>query len=182
MTTVDKKTSNLSTRQVSHLTEVAETIRDDALTTACRKLLIFYSPEVKSLLAKSDFFDYFKHALASGVAGVLADNDDRVQAVYIQDTTSNPDSEIAGALPADATVSLIIQVTTSSAALEGFITSLDRALIASLKELDSPRFAEREFILDVVVVTQHEVEQGIGYGHMMKSIFAPPLKVWQREG
>lgn len=182
MTTLDKKTDKLESVQVSHLAEVAETVRDDALLLACRRLLIFYSPEAKSLLARPDFFDYFKYGLAAGVAKVLAANDQRVQSVYMLDTTSNADNEVAAELPPDPTVSLIALVTASSAALEGFIGALDRALLASLKELGSPHYAQREFILDVNVVTVEEAELGIGYGHMLKSLFAPPLKVWQREG
>jgi len=181
MTTLDKMTGKLTTAQVSHLAEVAETIRDDAMAMACRKLLIFYSPEVKSLLERPDFVDRFKYGLASGVAGVLGASDQRVRAVYIQDTVDNPENEVAAEMPPDVTVSLIVLVTTTSAAMESFIASLDRALIASLKELDSPRFTKRDFILDVIVVTEEEARLGIGYGHMLKSIFTPPLKVWQRE-
>lgn len=181
MTTLDKKTNKLTTAQVSHLAEVAETIRDDAMAMACRKHLIFYSPEAKSLLEQPGFLDRFKYGLASGVAAVLGASDQRVRAIYIQDTINNPENEVAAEAPLDVTVSLIVLVTATSAALESFIASLDRALIASLKELDSPRFAEREFILDVIAVTEEEARLGIGYGHMLKSVFAPPLKVWQRD-
>jgi hypothetical protein len=166
---------------VSHLAEVAETIRDAALTNANRKFLIFESGEYSSLLARPDYFDAFKYGLACGLADALAAHDQRVQAVYVQDTASNPDSEIAGTLPVDPSVLLIVLVAVTTAALEGFITALDRALLASLKELNSPHYMEREFILDALIVTEEEAQQGTGYGRMLKSVFAPPLRVWQRE-
>lgn len=182
MTTLNGKIQEFTTVQVSHLTEVAETIRDDALAVASEKLRLFYSPGVGRLLERRNFLEYFKYELARGVAAVLAANDQNIRAVYIQDTVSNPDNDIAGELPLDVTVSLIAEVTVTSAALKGFISSLDRTLLASLKELGSPLYAQRDFILDVIVVTEDEIRFGTGYAHMLKSVIAPPLKVWQREG
>lgn len=180
MTTLDKNTEKLLAGKVSHPAEAAKTILDEALALACRKLLIFYSPESTSLLDRPDFFDYFKYGLACGVARVLAASDQRVQEVYIHEA-SNPDNEVAAEVPPDATVSLIVRVTTSSAALQGLIASLDRALLAGLKELNSARYAGREFVLDAIIVTEEEIALGIGYGHMLTSVFAPPLAVWRRE-
>ena len=82
--------------------------------------------------------------------------------------------------PVDATVHLLVLVNSSSAALEAFISALDRALTASLTSLPSPKFAERDSILDVNLLTEKDVESGRGYAVLLSSVFTPPLKVWQR--
>jgi hypothetical protein len=182
MTTINHKTEELVERGVSYLEDVARTIRDDALTLVRQK---FAAPQrdldLESLLNRRDFVEYFKHGVASGIAGVLAAHDQRVQAVYIYDPSANPDSELGVALPVDATVYLLVRVSTPSAALESFIASLDRALAESMKELPSPLYEQRESILDTCVVSEIDVQQRRGYGAMLSSLFAPPLRVWQRE-
>jgi hypothetical protein len=93
----------------------------------------------------------------------------------------NPDAEIGGELPLDAAARLLVHVSTPSAALQAFISALDRALLTSLKELPSPLFKERVFILDVNLITDQDIQQRIGFARLLTSPFAPPLKVWQRE-
>lgn len=182
MTTTEHQAEELVERGVSYLEDVARTIRDDAIALTRQKLA---APNrdlaLETLFYRRDFVEYFKHGVASGIAGVLAAHDQRVRAVYIYDPSANPDSELGVALPIDATVYLLVRVSASSAALESFIRSLDRALVESMKELPSPLYERREFILDTCVVSEADVQQRRGYGAMLSSLFAPPLKVWQRE-
>jgi hypothetical protein len=182
MTTIDHQAEALDERRTPYLEDVARTMRDDALALARQKLAAPQRDlDLKGLFNRRDFVEYFKHGVASGVAGVLAAHDQRVQAVYIYDPSANPDSEFGVALPVDATVYLLVRVSTPSAALESFTASLDRALAESMKELPSPLYERREFILDTCVVSEIDVQQRRGYGAMLSSLFAPPLKVWQRE-
>lgn len=164
-----------------HLVEVAETIRADALAQARAKLdPAWRDAHVASLLNRPDFIDYFKYGVAVGVSSALVANDQNIQAIYTYDPSTNADSDAGEDMPQDATVHLLVRVTTSTAALEAFVSSLDRALTASLKDLPSPRFAQRESILDVNLVTEDDVQRGSGYAGLLSGIFAPPLKVWQR--
>ncbi len=94
----------------------------------------------------------------------------------------NPDSESGEDMPMEATVHLLALVAAPSAALESFVAALDSALTASLKELPSPLFASRESVLDVNLITEKDVRLGLGYAALLSSVFAPPLKVWSREG
>ena len=163
------------------LDEVAETIRDDALALAQNRLSAPLDElELKRLLRRPDFVDNLKYGLASGVANALSGNNPRVRAVYIYEPSANPDSELGNDMPVDATVHLLVLVNSSSAALEAFISALDRALAASLTSLPSPKFAERDSILDVNLLTEKDVESGRGYAVLLSSVFTPPLKVWQR--
>jgi hypothetical protein len=168
------------TLTVTPIDDVAETIHNDALEFA-RQQVDGEDAGLISLLGRRDFFESFQYGLVSKVAEVLAATDRNILAVYTYDVDMNPDAEIGGELPLDATARLLVHVSTPSAALQAFISALDRALLASLKELPSPLFKERAFILDVNLITDQDIQQRIGFAKLLTSPFAPPLKVWQRE-
>ena len=168
--------------QASSLDEMAETIRDKALRQAREKVRRRYRDlDLAPLLQRADFFDYFKYGLACGVAEALAANDTQVQAVYTYDPTLNPDCEASEARPLDIVVHLLVLATRPSAALEALVVALDRALTASLKALLSEVFTQCESILDLNVISEKDVRLGLGYAALLASVYAPPLKVWQRE-
>jgi hypothetical protein len=168
------------TLTVTPIDDVAETIRNDALEFA-RQQVDGEDAGLISLLGRRDFFESFQYGLVSKVAEVLAATDRNILAVYTYDVDMNPDAEIGGELPLDAAARLLVHVSTPSAALQAFISALDRALLTSLKELPSPLFKERVFILDVNLITDQDIQQRIGFARLLTSPFAPPLKVWQRE-
>lgn len=169
-----------ATLTVTPIDDVAETIRNDAIEIA-RQRVDGEDAGLMSLLDRRDFFESFKYGLAVRIADVLAATDRNVLGVYTYEVDMNPDAEIGGELPLDATARLLVHVSTPSAALQAFIGALDRALLISLKELPSPFFKERAFILDVNLITDQDIQQRIGFAKLVTSPFAPPLKVWQRE-
>jgi hypothetical protein len=172
-----------TTKQVPYLEDVTETIRDDAIEQARSKLSPFHSDlSLEQLLGNHSFVDYFKYGLASGAAKALAANDQHVQAVYIFDPSTNPDGEAGDSAPIDMTMHLIVKVSRSSAALEAFIDSLDKAMVRSLQSLPSPLLQERMYILDVTTVTVEDVQRRVGYAALLSSMYAPALKIWEREG
>lgn len=171
-----------TTSQVIYLTEVAETLREDALARARMK----FTPHERNLslaqlLKRTEFCDYFKYELALGVALVLAANDRRIQTAYVYNPSDNPDGCEGIEVSQDATLHLLVKVEALSAALEAFVTSLDRALTASLRELPSPLFAQRRSVLVVDLISEEDVVLRQGWAALLSSIFAPPLKIWERE-
>lgn len=170
-----------SGRQVRHLGEIAETLWGDALAAARNKLGIAgVNQSLTALFKRGDFVDYFKYELATRTARELAANDERVHAIYIYDPSSNPDCE-AGIYPSiDMSVHLLVQVSIPSAALETFIDSLDSALTATMKELLPEIFERRNFILNATIISEQDVKLRRGYAALLSSLFAPPLKIWQR--
>lgn len=167
--------------QISSIMETAETVRNNALNLARKKLLPReQDAELAKLLERNDFVDYFKHALAQEVAQVFAAHDRRIQAVYLFEESANPDAETEDYTSyLDLTIHLLALVTSASAALDSFITSLDRALTDVLSELPSNAFARRTSFLDVLSVTESDIEAGRGYAVLLSSIHARPLKIWQ---
>lgn len=41
--------------------------------------------------------------------------------------------------------------------------------------------AGRDSLLDVAVVTEKDVAQGVGLARLLATVHTPPLKVWERE-
>lgn len=182
VTEILPKVKQAQLSSITPLDEVVETIYQDAMTLAQERISApLRGLELKRLLRRPEFVDNLKYGLATGIANALAANDPRVLAVYAYDPSTNPDSDSGEDLPIDPTVRLLVLVQSSSAALEAFIASLDRGLTASVKTLPSPKFEQRTSILDVNILTEHDVKAGRGYAILLSSMFAPPLKIWQRE-
>ena len=168
-------------RVVLPMPDLAERLTGDAVAQARQKIALGRrDDDLKTLLGVPAFINAFVHALGCGVAEALAENDRFVQAAYIYDPSLNPDSESGEELPASGTVHLLVKIAKPSAALEAFIASLDQALAAKLRELPSNKFAQRTFVLDVNLLTEDDVRLGAGFAAMLSSVFAPPIKIWQR--
>jgi hypothetical protein len=177
-----EKTPLVHLAPATTLAEVAETIREAALERARLKLRAWHQGlDLEALLQRPDFLEYFRHELAVAVAKALSAHDPRLQTLYLFDPDVNVDSEAGVPGPVDPAVHLLAVVTAPSAALDNFILALDRALAASLRELPAPRFAQRETLVDVIVLTEREAEQKKGAGALLASVFAPPIKLWDRD-
>lgn len=177
-----EKGVQVAVRPVSSLIETAETVRSNALELARTRLRPQEkSEDLKILLLCKEFVEYLKHALAQEIAQVIATFDQRVQAVYLFDESTNPDASTEDdPTSQDLTIHLLTYVTTDSAALEAFTISLDRAMVQVLNELPSKAFAERTSFLNVLPITEDDIAERRGYAVLLSSIYAPPLKIWQR--
>ena len=168
--------------QVSPLMETAETVKEIALKHA--RLMLRprdRQDDLANLLARRDFVGYFNNALAVEVAQVIASYDQHVQAVYLFEESTNPDAETEEYLSSvDLTIHLLALVTSASAALESFITSIDRTLTEVLNDLPSEQFAGRTSFLNVLPITEADIEARRGYAVLLSSIYARPLRIWQR--
>jgi hypothetical protein len=169
-------------KQVTTLMDTAETIKKNSLERARTKLPPRERQrELAVLLARRDFVDYLNYHLALEVARVIASHDQRVRTVYLFEESANPDAQTEE-YPAvkDLTIHLLILVSSASAALEAFVVSLDRTLTEVLNELPSEPFAGRTSFLNVLPITEADIEQGLGYAVLLSSIHARPVKIWQR--
>lgn len=166
--------------ELTQLDEVAETIRVEALVSAQNKMgALQRGLDISQALARPDFVDSFKYGLALGAAKVIAANDPRVQSIHLFEPSGSADSD-APSFNADPSINMLVVVSAGSPALEAFIASLDRAMIASLRQLPTQLFAEREWILDAKLLTEEMLAEGRGYACLFGSSFSPPLKVWER--
>jgi hypothetical protein len=168
--------------QLTRLREAAETIRDNALSAARSRLPARQQDApLADLLRLPAFLNSLKYGLAEGATNVIVANDGNVQAVYHFEESANPDSETEEALTPDVGVHLLLLVDSNSAALHAFIQSLDGTLAGLMRELPSPALAKRTSILNVIPITQEDVDNKCGYGALLSSMFARPVKLWARK-
>jgi len=168
--------------QVTRLQEMAETICGNALSTARLRLPARQQDApLTSLLQLPVYLNNFKYGLAEGAMNVIVANDGNVQAVYHFEESTNPDSETEEALLPDIGVHLLLLVDSNSAALTTFIKSLDESLSGLIRELPLPALAKRSSAINVITITQEDVEKRVGYGALLSSMFARPVKLWARE-
>lgn len=179
---VSDKEVQLDKKQFSSLLETAETIRGNGLNRARRKLLPWEQDlELAKLLEHRDFVDYFKYTLAQEVAQVIATYDQRVQAVYIFEESANPDAETEEYTQfVDLTIHLLAIVNSASAVLDAFVASLDRALTEVLSELPSNSFAMRNSFLNIIPITESDIEERRGNAVLLPSIYGRPMRIWKR--
>lgn len=171
-----------TTGQVTRLQEAAETICENALTAARSRLPARQQGgSLADLLEDITFLNGLRYGLAEGVTNVIVANDGNVQAIYLFEEAANPDSETEEALRPDITLHLLLLVNSNSAALDAFVESLDRSLTSLVRDLPSPQLANRKSVLNVIPITQEEVEAKQGYGALLSSMFARPVKLWARE-
>jgi hypothetical protein len=177
-----KSENRLTTERVDNLKKTIKIIRNNAIQHSRMKMPLPQQNDALSrLLERRDFVQYFRHALAHEIARVLATYDQHVQAVYLFDESINPDAETEDYLPhVDLTIHLLLKVTSNSAALGAFITSLDRVLTEELREMPDS-FADYTSFLDVIPITEQAVQERRGFAALLSSIYARPLKVWPRE-
>jgi hypothetical protein len=169
------------TIQLTQLEKVARKICNAALAEAATKLMpIQQDLGLEYLFQHRNFVQNFKYSLAKGVAQTLAQHDKRVRAVYWFEPAANPDVEAGEYFLVGPTIHLLVLVEAASVALDTFVAALERGLIERLNELPAALFTECRLLLDVNLVTLEAVKHRTGLANLLSSIFAPPLKLWER--
>ena len=182
-TTVHKKVdSNIQGIRVSHVEDVTKQLLEDSINTALEKVSRYNrNKSLEDLFQDFYFFEQFNYCLSTKIAEMLAQNDERIQAVYQFGESMNPGSESGEYPPIDPCVHLLCLVEKSSAGLEAYIDGLDRALTKEMRDLPASCYAKLSSVLDICIVTEEDVENRKGYASLLKSLHAPPLCVWRRD-
>ena len=171
----------VSPKQATQVGDVVETIIEEALEYARLRISTIRQPQdLDILFQQHDFLCTFKYGLADGIGQALGLYDENVLATYVFEPCLNPDIETGEEIPTDSTINLILLVSSPTAGLEAFIASLDRALTQRLKELPFAPLAAFNSVLNTILVTKKDLEQGKGYAALITSIYTPPIKIWQR--
>ena len=175
-TPVKQATSQSS---VTSLQEAAETIQFDALQhahTRCTQSI--GAADLAELLQRHDFINHLKFGLAERIANTLAAHDENIQAIYYFDPNLSSDAETEAYAALDASVNLLVQVKSKSAALESFIMALDEALTQQVRKLPSTLFVSLASILNAILITEEDVDQRRGYAVLLSSMYLKPRQVW----
>jgi hypothetical protein len=143
---------------VTSLQEAVETIEIDALQHAHTKCTHpLRAADLAELMQRHDFVDHFKFGLAVRIANMLAAHDEHVQAIYYFDPDLNSDAQTETYAALDATVNLLILVES---------------------KLPSPLYASLVSILNAILITEQDVDQGRGYAILLSSMYLKPRQVW----
>ncbi|MCA9872965.1 MAG: hypothetical protein KC441_04905 [Anaerolineales bacterium] len=161
------------------LPETADQLRDHALEQARHKMqLPLRQAELKDLLLRADFVEYFKFNLAHGLAQTLAGVDEQVQAVHYFDPNLNPDAQTETAVPLDPTINLLVEVQAPSPALKSFVAALDGYLTDAVRVLPTPLFVSLHSLTNVMLVTAEDVARRRGFALILDSIYTPTRRLW----
>lgn len=175
---VDSKVSP-KIHQAVEMVDVAEKIRDYALDFAKMKLPpVKQDQGLEALFMDRNFFCDFKHGLVEGVCQTICDYDGKVIESYCFDPDANPDCQSGEEIPLDGNINIILVVVSKTAGLDALIISLDRGLTKVLKELPISNLASYDSVLNIIQVTQEDVEKRKGYAALISSTYVRALKVW----
>ncbi len=122
--------------------------------------------------------DYFRHALTTSLANYLIRLDDSVIEVYsycygdAEEEGEDRSCRVTGSL------NLILHVRRRTAALSSVEVSLDQALLEQYKRLIAPNGDRMTSFLDLQMVDDRDVAEGLGFGAVLKSTFSRPVRVW----
>ena len=121
---------------------------------------------------------YYHYNLAKQVAEFLGALDENVKAVYICDYDATPEDLCFGEATQASLVHLVVWARRKTGALNSLVAALDRALVQSYADLIGMR--QLAHLLDVQVIDDADVENRVGYGAMLSSIYHRPIQVWER--
>jgi len=162
--------------------DLARAIRDSALAKALRDRRAYAGDEalLELDLRRPAVLESVKDGLAQGAARALAARVAQISAIYTYDPSANADNETGEDRPFDPVVHCLVRLAGPAPELPEHVAALDRALVESLREVPALAFWVPAGLLDVIVLTEAEVQQGAGYGALLGSVFAPAIEIWRR--
>ena len=158
---------------------IAENVLNKAMEFCAHKMRFEGPQTVIKRLQQGDrnACQYCHYSIAEQVGAALGDLDDNVKAVYMFECDATPEdiafSETAGA----PCLHLLVWTHRKTEALNSLVSMLNRALAQSYAELIGP--SQLQHILDAQIIDDADVENRVGYGALLNSLYHRPLKVWE---
>jgi hypothetical protein len=126
--------------------------------------------------------EYLRYGLSKEIGQYLGGIDGSVQAVYAYEP-----EYAAGALHLDSAapgidpgINLIVAVDRKNHALYSIAASLEDAVKESVQDLLCSKASGSCFALDLKIVDGEELASRRGYGALVTSVYAAPMRLWQR--
>jgi hypothetical protein len=126
---------------------------------------------------------YVRYGLSKEIGAYLGDIDVSIRAVYTYEPEHCTGATERAIDEAELTrgINLILSVDRRRAALSSIIASLEDAVRVVRQRLVCSKANGSCYTLDVKVADEQEVVSRRGYGALISSIYARPLRVWARE-
>jgi hypothetical protein len=122
--------------------------------------------------------EYCRFSITQQVGRVLGASDDNVKAVYICDYDATAEDRCFGETVQSSPIHMIVWADRKTGALTSLISALDRTLAQEYAHVTGSVHAE--YLLDVQVVDDSDVEKRAGYGALLSSLYNRPIEVWKR--
>ncbi|MGD9100281.1 MAG: hypothetical protein PVF45_07350 [Anaerolineae bacterium] len=160
-------------------TSTAEDVLNKALGFCASKMRLKDPQMVVNRLRQKDnrACEYCHYSIAEQVGAALGALDENVKAVYMFEYEATPQDLCFSETTNTPLVHLLVWTHRKTKALNALVSMLDRALAQSYARLIGPR--QLQYLLDVQIVDDAEVERRIGYGALLHSLHYRPLKVWE---
>jgi hypothetical protein len=163
---------------------IVANVMDEALEFCAGKAGLKGKEAAREALRNGDccVCEYLRYALVQRVAKYLGSVDDTVKAIYTYEpeyATSGYEHIIDGPNLSPG-LNLIARVTRKNAALSSFVPSVSLALTEEFKQFGCPKANALCCKLDVQVADDEEVQERIGYGALIGSLYVRPIEVWHR--
>lgn len=158
----------------------AENILHQAIQFCAKKMGLEDAKAALQLLLQHNCSacQYCTYSIAQQVGETVGMLDQKVKKVYIIDYDATPEDVCFAQNAQPFPIHLIVWVDQKSSALDALLKSLNRALIQHYAELTGP--CPLEYMLDTQMVDDADVDNRIGYGAMLTSIYQCPITVWER--
>ena len=121
---------------------------------------------------------YCQYSIAKQIGDSLGAMDRNVQAVYILDYDATPQDICFASEKQGLLIHLIVQVERKTSALDSLASALDNALAQVIGRMLGQEGLQH--LLDVQVVDGADVDERVGYGAMLASLYQRPIQVWKR--
>ena len=183
MTRTMEHTGTKTTAPPLHMPDANSTAEDvlDKALGFCASKMGFNDPQaVVNRLRQKDnrACEYCHYSIAEQVGAALGDLDENVKAVYMFEDEATPQDLCFSEATNIPLVHLLVWVQRKTEALNSLVSMLDRALAQSYARLIGPE--QLQYLLDVQIVDDAQVERRVGYGALLHSLHYRPLKVWER--
>jgi hypothetical protein len=156
----------------------------DALAFSAKKGALQNREHAQRAIAGGDctVCAYFRYGLSKEMGEYLGAIDSSVQAVY-----SYEPEYAAGVLHIDSAgpgidrgINLIVSVDRKNHALDSIVASLEDATKEAAQSMLCPKANGSCYAVDVRIVDGEELASRRGYGALVSSLYATPVKLWSR--
>lgn len=176
---VDVKAVSLALR-MPNAASTAENILSQAMEFCAKKMGVDSSQTVIERLKEGDrsACGHCQYSIAEQVGAALGALDENVRSVYMFEYDATPEDICFSEVAQTPLLHLIVWTERKTEALNSLVTMLGRALTQGYAQLIGPR--QLQYLLDVQMIDDAQVEGRIGYGALFSSLYHRPLKVWER--
>ena len=159
---------------------VAEKILAEALEFCALKMQIESADAVVDRMqCDPDTGSCFRYGLAKYAAECLGTLDDDIKTVYLYEYEATPEDLCFGETQPVSLIHLIAWVTRKTSALTALISAVDRSVADACA--DRMGVSGLCHMLDVQIIDDTDVDRGVGYGGLLRSLHLRPIEIWKRQ-